>query len=142
MPTLVPAQFRDLLDRPIVVILCTILPDGQPHATPVWCDYVIEDGADGPTEYIRINSADGRQKVRDMEERPKVTVAVVDPDDDYRWLEVRGTVDVITAEGAEAHINTLCKAYTGHDDYYAWSKQKAGGRIMFKIRPFKVAHSH
>lgn len=133
----IPEAYRDLLDRPIVVMLSTVLPDGQPHSTPVWCDYVIE----GDVEYVRINSSAGRQKVRDMEERPKATIGIIDPNNPYRWMEIRGSVDAITTEGAVDHINQLSAAYTGNPDYFGAMHQTPTERIIFKIHPHKVVTS-
>lgn len=134
MATHVPEQYRDLLDRPIVIMLSTVLPDGQPHSTPVWCDYVIED----EQEFVRVNSADGRQKVKDMEERPQATIGIIDPNNPYRWMELRGTVAEITREGAVDHINKLSLEYTGRGDYFVNMGQPPHERIIFKIKPHKV----
>ncbi|MCS7070374.1 MAG: PPOX class F420-dependent oxidoreductase [Anaerolinea sp.] len=128
----IPEAYRDLLERPVVVALATINPDGQPQVTPVWCDY---DG-----EFIRVNSADGRQKVRNMQQRPQVTLLFIDPDNPYRWMEVRGEVAAITAEGAVDHINALSKKYRGVEDYYSRNEAQRGKetRLIFAIRPKKV----
>src|SRR6476660_7977128 len=99
----IPASHRDLLERPILVSLATLLPDGQPQVTPVWCDF---DGT-----YIRINTLAGTRKHRDMRERPRVTILAIDPTDPYRYLEVRWRVVAIENEGAEAHMDALADAY-------------------------------
>lgn len=128
----IPEGYRDLLERPVVAALATVNPDGQPQVTPVWCDY---DG-----EYFRVNSADGRQKVRNMRQRPQVTLLFIDPDNPYRWMEVRGEVTAITAEGAVEHINALSKKYRGVEDYYSRNEAMRGKetRLIFTIRPKKV----
>ena len=105
----IPAKYKDLLERPIVVSLATVLPDGRPQVTPVWCD--LHDGR------IRINTAKGRRKHRDMVERPQVTVMALDPENPFRYLEVRGRVVEITEEGADALIDLLAKQYLGVDVY-------------------------
>lgn len=128
----IPPEYRDLLDGPNVVTLVTVNPDGQPQATPVWADF---DGT-----HIRVNSADGRQKVKNMRERPKVTVLVIDPNNMYRWMEVRGTVVDITAEGGVEHINSLSATYRNQPDYYARMPELRGKetRLIFRIEPRKV----
>lgn len=126
----IPDQYRDLLDRPIVVSLSTMMPDGQPQSTPVWCDY---DGT-----FVRINSSDGRQKVENMEARPKATVLIIDPNNPYRWMEIRGEVEQITHEGAADHINKLSLEYRGNANYFENNPQKPEERVMFLIRPYKV----
>ena len=105
----IPAAYRDLLGAPTTVSFATLLPSGQPQVTPVWCDL---DG-----EYIRINTAKGRQKHKDMLADPRVTVMALDPTNAGRYIEVRGTVTRIEEEGADAHIDKLAKDYMGADTY-------------------------
>ena len=127
----IPDSHKDLLERPIVVSLATVNPSGQPQVTPVWCDY---DGA-----YVRVNSARGRQKVKNMEERPSVTVLSIDPNNTQRWIEVRGKVEEITEEGADDHINLLSRQYKGMDYYTAYPQNRGvQTRVIFKIRPTRV----
>lgn len=132
MTDIIPAAFKDLLERPIVVTLVTLMPDGQPQATPVWFSY---DGA-----HIWVNTARGRQKDTNMTERPQVTVLSVDPDNAYRYLEVRGLIDEITEEGALEHINMLSKRYFGREDFYANNPEgrQRETRVIYKIRPVRV----
>jgi len=126
-----PDEKRDLLERPIVVTLVTVMPDGQPQATPVWFSW---DGT-----HIWINTARGRQKDRNMLERPKVTVLSIDPENPYRYLEVRGIVEEVTEDGAVDHINFLSGRYTGDDDFYGRNAAQKGNetRVIYKIRPVK-----
>ncbi len=133
MAVQIPAAYRDLLDGPVFVTLVTIMPDGQPQATPVWCN------TDG--DYVLVNSARGRQKDRNMARDPRVTVVAIDPQNPYRWIEVRGKVVEITEKSAVEHINALCKLYTGNDDYYAFNPAAKGRetRVMYRIEPLKVA---
>lgn len=102
-----PAEYRDLLERPIVVTLVTVMPDGQPQAHPVWADIV--------DEKIRINTVVGRAKYNNMKERPKVTVLAVDPEDTFRWMEVRGTVTGESLEDGDEGIDKLSRDYVGTD---------------------------
>ncbi len=123
----IPDKVHDLFEKPIVCALATLMPDGQPQVTPVWCDY---DG-----QYVRINTARGRQKDRNMTKRAKVTVLLIDPANPYHWVEVRGHIADITEDGAEAHIDQLARKYTGHD--YA-NRQPGQVRVLYKIVPEKV----
>lgn len=134
MTTTIPDEAKDLLERPVVVSLVTLMPDNQPQATPVWIDY---DGT-----HIIVNTARGRQKDRNMEERPQVTVLAIDPDNPYRYLEVRGKVVEITEEGALENINKLAKKYFGRDEFYAKQPelQERETRVMFKIAPLHVSY--
>ena len=126
--TEIPEGYRDLLDRPVTVALATILPDGQPQVTPVWCDF---DGT-----YIRVNTAAGRQKYRDMVERPQVTVLAIDPENPYRYLEIRGRVARYTEEGADEVIDKLAHDYLGVETYPY--RNPAEQRVTFYIEPQRV----
>ena len=97
----IPEAFRDLFQKRAFAHLATIMPDGTPQVTPVWCDY---DGV-----YIRINTAKGRVKDRNMRRNPQVALEIMDPDNPYRYLAVRGRVAEITENGADAHIDLLTK---------------------------------
>ncbi len=124
----VPEQYRNLLGGPILISLATILPSGQPQVTPVWCDF---DGT-----YVRVNTAKGRQKHKDMVERPQVTVLALDPANPQRYIEVRGTVARIEEEGADAHIDKLAKDYLGADRYPYHTPTET--RVICYIEPTRV----
>ena len=83
----IPDQYLDLLQqKKTFANLATVMPDGSPQVTPVWFDY--KDGR------IRVNTAKGRVKARNMKEGSSVALAIMDPDNPYRYLQVRGRVDV------------------------------------------------
>jgi PPOX class probable F420-dependent enzyme len=124
----IPAEYRDLLVRPILVSLATVMPDGQPQVTPVWVDY---DGT-----YLRVNTAAGRQKHRNIEARPQVTILALDPEDTGRYLEVRGRVVKISANGGDAHIDALAHKYLGVE-VYPW-RNNVDTRLICYIEPQKV----
>ena len=128
MPTAIPEQFRDLFQKPAFGLLATLMPDGYPQVTPVWVDY---DGT-----YIRINTARGRVKDRNLKANPQVALSAQDPDNPYRYVQVRGRVTEMTEQGADAHIDALAKKYTGQDRY----SNRAPGevRVMVKIKPESV----
>ncbi len=123
----IPEKVCDLFERPIVCVLATLMPDGQPQLTPTWCDY---DG-----KYVRINTARGRQKDLNMSKRRKVTVLLVDPQNMYHWVEVRGHIAEVTENGAREHIDQLARKYTGKDYVYQDPNQV---RVIYKIEPDKV----
>jgi PPOX class probable F420-dependent enzyme len=126
MTDLIPASFRDLLadDARAVAVLGTTMADGSPQVTPVWFDF-----ADG---LIRVNTARGRTKYRNMLARPRVALTVVDPNDPYRYLQIRGTVVRSSEDGARAHIDRLAKKYQGWESYPVPEGQV---RVIFSIRP-------
>lgn len=124
----IPEQYRDLLVRPVLVSLATIMPDGSPQVTPVWADY---DGT-----CLRINTAAGRRKHQNMEERPRVTIMALDPENSSRYLEVRGEVVRISAEGGDAHIDALAHKYLGVE-VYPW-RNNVDTRVICYVEPRKV----
>jgi PPOX class probable F420-dependent enzyme len=124
-----PETHRDLIEGPVVVSLATILPDGRPQVTPVWCD--LQDG------YVGVNTAKGRRKHRDMEERPDVTVMALDPENPFRYVEIRGRVTEITEEGADQHIDELARLYMGVERYPNHTGSET--RIICKIEPTVVS---
>ncbi len=125
MAATISQEFQDLFRKKTFGALATLMPDGQPQVTPVWCDY---DG-----KYVLVNSAKGRRKDRNMRNDPRVAIAISDPDNPYRYLEVRGKVVEITEKGADDHINKLAKRYLGMDVYPY--KQPGEVRVLYKIEP-------
>lgn len=127
----IPSSHIDLLDRPIVVTLVTVMPDGQPQATPVWID--TKDGV------LRVNTVAGRQKHTNLQERPMATVLAIDPDDPMRWMEIRGKV-VWESEGDERTlIDKLAHDYLG-EEIYPWHND-SDRRVTFHIEPERVVTS-
>ncbi|MBI3650357.1 MAG: PPOX class F420-dependent oxidoreductase [Acidobacteria bacterium] len=125
MATVIPEKYKDLFDKKAFANLATVMPDGSPQVTPVWVDY---DGA-----YVLVNSARGRQKDKNMKTHATVALSILDPENPYRYLEVRGTVAEITEEGAAQHIDKMAKKYMGVDKYpYARDGEV---RVLYKIEP-------
>ena len=125
----IPSAYLDLLQqKKAFANLATIMPDGSPQVTPIWFDY-----ANG---MIRINSAKGRTKSRNMREGAPVALSIMDPDNAYRYIQVRGKVTKVTEQGASAHIDSLAKKYIGKDKY-PWSRL-GEVRVTFEITPDAV----
>lgn len=103
----IPEEFQDLLERPIVVSLATIMPDGGAQVHPVWADLV--DGK------VRINTVVGRQKHRNLESRSHATILIIDPDNPMRWMEIRGELAGTSVEDGDEGIDKLARDYTGSD---------------------------
>lgn len=129
MKPLIPSSHIDLLDDDAQALgfLATTMADGSPQVTPVWFD-VADD-------LIRINTARGRTKYRNMRKRPRVALAIADPKNPYRYVQVRGTVVASTESGGRAHIDRLARKYRGWDTYPALAGQV---RVIFSIRPDSV----
>jgi PPOX class probable F420-dependent enzyme len=125
----IPDAYLDLLtQKKAFADLATLMPDGTPQVTPVWFDYT--------GGVIRVNSAKGRTKVRNMKEGAPVALSIVDPENPYRYLQVRGKVTRVIEEGASAHIDSLAKKYLDKDKY-PWS-QPGDVRVTFEITPGAV----
>ena len=125
----IPDTFSDLMgQKKAFANLATVMPDGTPQVTPVWFDY--QNGT------IRVNTAKGRVKARNMKEGAPVALSIVDPDNPYRYVQVRGVVRRATTQGADSHIDVLAKKYLGKDNY-PW-KQPGEERLMVEIEPTSV----
>jgi PPOX class probable F420-dependent enzyme len=121
----IPSQFLDLFQKKAFASLATVMPDGTPQVTPVWVDY---DG-----ERVIVNSARGRRKDRNMKVGASVALSIMDPDNAYRHLQVRGRVSEVTEQGADAHIDRMAKKYLGKDKYPF--RQPGEVRVLYKITP-------
>jgi PPOX class probable F420-dependent enzyme len=106
----IPASYLDLVDRPPVAALTTLMPDGSPQTSVVWCDF---DGT-----FVRVNTMKGFRKERNMRRDPRVTLLCYDPRQPLRYLEVRGTVEQMTEEGALEHLDDLASGYMGRPVRY------------------------
>jgi PPOX class probable F420-dependent enzyme len=126
--TAIPEKYLDLFHKKSFAQLATLMPDGSPHVAPVWVEY---DG-----RHILINTAKGRVKDRNMRRDPRVGLDLLDPDNPYRHLSIRGRVTDVTEDGADEHIDKLTKKYTGQDHYpYRGSGEV---RVIYKIEPQTV----
>jgi PPOX class probable F420-dependent enzyme len=94
-------SYRDILDKKGFAHLATVGTDGRPQVTPVWVDF---DGT-----HVRINTARGRVKDRNLGQNPRVALSVLDPDNPYRYVQIRGRVTELTEQGGEAQIDSLAK---------------------------------
>jgi PPOX class probable F420-dependent enzyme len=121
----IPDNYLDLFNKKAFANLATLMPDGSPQVTPVWCDY---DG-----ENVLINTAAGRVKDKNLQREPRVSLSILDPDNPYRYLQIRGRVVERTHEGADEHINRMSKKYLGVDVYPYRAQGEV--RILYKIKP-------
>jgi len=124
----IPDKYRDLFTKRAFASLATLMPDGSPQVTPVWVDL---EG-----DLVLVNTARGRQKDKNMRRDPRVAMAIIDPENPYRYLEIRGRIAEITEEGADAHIDKMAKKYLGADKYPY--RQPSETRVIFKIQAERV----
>jgi PPOX class probable F420-dependent enzyme len=122
----IPERFLDLLteNKPLAN-LATLMSDGSPQVTPVWFDF--SDGR------VRVNTARGRVKDRNMSRDGRVALVIVDPENPYRHIQIRGRVARSTEEGADAHIDSLAKKYLGKDKYPY--RRPGEIRVIYEIEP-------
>jgi PPOX class probable F420-dependent enzyme len=121
-------RYRALFSKRAFAHLATLQRDGSPQVTPVWVD------TEGP--YVRINTARGRVKDRNLRRDRRVALSVQDPDDPYVYAQIRGRVVEETQEGADEHIDALAQKYLGRDRYPF--RQPGERRVIYKILPEHV----
>lgn len=124
----IPKSHLDLFEKKAFAHLATLMPDGSPQSTPVWVEF---DG-----ENVVINTAKGRQKERNVTIDPRVALSIVDPDDPYRYIEVRGRVVELTDVEADEHLDQLSQRYLGRNYPGDTSEEH---RIVVRIRPEQVS---
>ena len=118
-----------LLRAPSPCYIVTLMPDGAPQVTQTWVD---TDGA-----HIIINTVEGFQKTRNIARDPRIALAIADPQNPFRYFQVRGRVIETTTEGGAAHIEALSQKYTGGP--YAWYGGREQVRVILTIEPEKIS---
>ena len=121
----IPEKYLDLFKKKAFANLATLMPGGEPQVTPVWVDY---DG-----RQVIVNTAEGRQKDQNLKRDGRVSLSIIDPDNPYRYLEIRGRVSDRTKSGADANIDKMAKKYLDQDKYPFG--QPGELRVIFKITP-------
>ena len=115
--------------------LTTIGRDGYPQTSVVWCDL---EG-----DLVRVNTMVGFAKERNMRGDPRVTILCFDPRQSLRYLEVRGTVESMTCDGAADHLDALASKYAGRRVHYFGDVVRAEFAetetpVLCRIRPTRV----
>ena len=128
----IPEEYHDLFERETFAHFATMMPDGTPQVTPVWVDYDVD------ANRVLVNTARGRRKEKNVRRNPKVSLSMVDPENPYRFVSVRGEVDELTEEGAVEHINALARRYMDVEEYPGLDDEE-GARVQIRIRPAAVA---
>ena len=125
----IPKNYQDLLndETKAYLFLATVMAEGTPQVTPVWFN--------SDENHILVNTAAGRVKDRNMQARPHVAMVIQDPNDPYRYMQIRGKIAERTTERAVAHIHALSQKYMGKD----WNIPEGEERVIFKISVDKVS---
>ena len=124
-PEALPASHIDLLDSNALAHVATIGPKGEPQVNPVWF------GWDGT--HITFSQTTTRQKYKNVQRDPRISLSIVDPENPYRYLEVRGKVVRFDPDPDFAFIDAMAKKYLGKDKY-PWS-QPGDERIVVVVEP-------
>lgn len=124
----IPESHRDLLTGVAFAHVATLMKDGSPQVTPVWID------VEG--EIVVFNTAEGRLKTRNLDRDGRVALSIQDPQNPYRYLQIRGRVIDRTHDGADAHIDKMAKKYLGLDTYPY--RNPAEQRVVYRIEPASV----
>jgi PPOX class probable F420-dependent enzyme len=127
MTTQLSNKARALVQRPVIANVATVDADGGPQVTPVWIDLEGDD--------LVFNTAKGRVKAVNLTKNSQVAISIVDPDDPYNVVVVRGTAEP-SEEGADAHIDTLAKKYLGVDSYPM--RREGEVRVKYRVHADKV----
>ncbi len=133
MSAQIPESHKDLIAGPVCATVSTTFEDGQPQSSVIWTKL---DG-----DNIQFSVTTTRQKAKNMEATPKVSLLAMDPQNPYRYIEVRGAVSM-TQDGAYDLIDELAKLYVNKDEYYggvapAEQKEKEQ-RVIVTLTPTKV----
>jgi PPOX class probable F420-dependent enzyme len=123
-----PESLVELLRRPSICFLTTLMPDGSPQITETWVD------TDG--KHIIVNTVRGFQKVRNTERDTRVALAVADPSNPSRYVAVRGRVLELTEHGAAEHIDELSQRYLGRP--YPWFGGRDQTRVIMRIEAERI----
>ena len=121
-------KYQDLLEGVNLGHLATITPAGNAQVNPVWFEWI--------DDHLVFNSAQGRQKDRNIRNNKSIAMSIVDPSNPYRYVELRGEVVDITSEGGDAMIDRLAKRYLGLDSYPYRNPQET--RVTYRAKIHKV----
>lgn len=125
----IPEDFRDLLERPLFADLATVREDGTPQVNPMWYAW---DG-----EFIKFTHTNFRRKFKNISANPNVAISIIDPENPYRYLEVRGVVEHIEPDPTGAFYVELANRYNA--PFGTEAPKDAPDRVVLKVRPTSVS---
>jgi PPOX class probable F420-dependent enzyme len=129
-PERIDTPVRGLLEAKNVVTVCTLAPDGSIHAQPTWVDM---DG-----DHVLLNTVPRRAWVLNVEREPRVTCTVVNLENPYEFVEIRGLAEGPFREGADDHAHRLARKYLGLAEY-PWLTPEAP-RLLIRVVPERIVH--
>lgn len=123
--SIIPSSHQDLLKSTALAHIATLGPDGGPQSSPVWFEWT--------GEYILFSNLKSRQKYRNVKKDPRIALSIVDPQNPYRYLEIRGTVERVDDDPDWHFINSMAKKYMGVDTYPGYNPRDE--RVVIVIKP-------
>ncbi len=128
--SIIPAEYADILAKTVFWHIATIGPDGAVQSSPVWADW---DGT-----HLRFSLTRDRQKFRNLQADPRIALSGTDPDNPYRYLEIRGRVIDVEDDASLAFINSMAGKYMGLDEYPF--HQSGDQRVVMVVEPTHTTH--
>ncbi|MCA1688554.1 MAG: PPOX class F420-dependent oxidoreductase [Actinobacteria bacterium] len=123
--TMIPDSHKDILESTALAHIATLGPSGEPQSNPVWFDW---DG-----EHVKFSQTKTRQKYHNVKRDPRIALSIVDPEDPYRYLEIRGIAERIDEDPDLDFINSMSKKYRG---VYPYQNHRPGDeRVVVFVRP-------
>ncbi len=128
---IIPSSLRDLVswETKSFAHIATIGPDGEPQSSPVWFEW---DGT-----HIKLSLTKTRQKYRNLHRDKRISMSIMDPENDYRYIEIRGELDEIEPDPNIDFISRMAKKYIGRDRYPY--HRDGDERVIIKIRPTRIS---
>jgi PPOX class probable F420-dependent enzyme len=122
---MIPESHKDILESAALAHIATIGPKGEPQTSPVWFEW---DG-----KHIKFSQTKNRQKYRNLQRDPRISLSLVDPNNPYHYIEIRGEVKRIEEDEGNAFINSMAKKYMGQD-VYPWHRP-GDERVVVVVEP-------
>lgn len=131
--------YKQLLDDPVTAVIAVMGPDGRPNLTPIWFDY------EGNT--VLLNFAEHRKKTEWIRKNPEFTMILVNPQNAYHWVSIKGTVtneihedDPEQGHRAAEQVDKIWTKYTGNEPPYGLRDPSINERrVLFEARVDRVA---
>jgi len=122
---IIPEGYEDILESTALAHVATIGPHGEPQCNPVWFDW---DG-----EHVKVSQTKTRQKYQNLNRDRRIALSIVDPENPFRYLEIRGEVTRVEEDPNIDFISSMAKKYLGLDRYPY--HQPGDERVVVFVRP-------
>lgn len=126
----IPQKYADILEKVAFANIATVGPNGEPQNNPVWFEW---DG-----ERFKFSQTKTRQKYKNLQREPRLAISIIDPDNPYRYMELRGRLTEIEEDPDNAFINKMAKKYIDADEYPY--HQPGDERVVVYVTPEHATH--